>query len=238
MKIIAHRGASGEAPENTEAAVILAAQQGFNWIEFDIRTSKDNAVVVVHDSDIERTSNGKGLVRELTLAELSQYDFGSWFADNYQGQPILTFARLIELAKQYNLVLQVELKPDVGDEERLITAMQPLIATNPNVRFEFSSFNFTAIEVLATALPDSSRALLYDDIPDNWQADLQHYGANAIHCWNKMLTGKSLRNGKDVIDQGITLRVYTVNELEDAKKLKDLGVDAIFSDYPQRMQNL
>ena len=97
--IIAHRGAMGNAPENTAASFKKAIDEKADGIELDVHMTKDGHLVVIHDETIDRTSNGKGLVRDMTLEELRKFDYGSFFDASYAGERILTLEEALEIIK-------------------------------------------------------------------------------------------------------------------------------------------
>ena len=97
IKAVAHRGYSTEAPENTLPAFRLAKENGFDYVECDVVFTSDNVPVLLHDSSIDRTSNGEGKISSLTYEEVSQYDFGSWFSEEYAGVKIPTFDEFLKL---------------------------------------------------------------------------------------------------------------------------------------------
>lgn len=110
IKSIAHRGYSIGAPENTLPAYRMAKEKGFDYAECDVSFTKDGVAVLLHDSTIDRTSDGEGKVSDFTYEELLQYDFGSWFSDEYKGTKIPTFAEFIELCIEIDLHPYIELK--------------------------------------------------------------------------------------------------------------------------------
>lgn len=110
IKTISHRGLSTEAPENTLSAFLLAKINGFNYVECDISYTCDNRVVLIHDSTIDRTSNGSGKVCSMTLDELRKYDFGSWKSEAYTGTPIPTLEEFLVLCKKTGLMPYIDLK--------------------------------------------------------------------------------------------------------------------------------
>jgi hypothetical protein len=121
--IIAHRGASAYAPENTLAAFKKAIDLGADGIELDVHLSKDGEVVVIHDRTIDRTSNGKGQVAEMSLKELKALDFGSWFSDEYQKESIPLLREVLELLKDWNGLLNIELKQNGLERYPLAAAL-------------------------------------------------------------------------------------------------------------------
>lgn len=90
MKIIAHRGASGYAPENTKASILEGLKQKCDGFEIDVQLTKDNRIVVFHDWSLERTTNGEGLLKDRTLSELKTLDLGSWFSEEFENEKIIS----------------------------------------------------------------------------------------------------------------------------------------------------
>src|SRR5258705_3100712 len=123
---IAHRGASGYAPENTFAAFRRAVAMGAGFIETDLQLSRDARLVAIHDATVNRTTNGQGAVHDLTLAELRRLDAGSWFGSEFAGERIPTIEEILEFAKKHDVVFYLELKPSGswGGEHALISALR------------------------------------------------------------------------------------------------------------------
>ncbi len=108
MKAVNHRGYSAEAPENTLSAYRLSKQKGFKYVEADVQITTDGVPVLLHDVTIDRTSNGKGVLSEMTYREVSQYDFGSWKSEKYAGEKIPTFEEFIALCRELELHPYIE----------------------------------------------------------------------------------------------------------------------------------
>jgi glycerophosphoryl diester phosphodiesterase len=108
--IMAHRGASGYAPENTMAAFEKALEMGTEGIELDVHMTADGEIVVIHDHTVDRTSDGKGMVGALTLEEIREFDFGSWFDPKFKGQSIPTLRDVFELLEDWEGLLNIEVK--------------------------------------------------------------------------------------------------------------------------------
>lgn len=126
MLVIAHRGASGYAPENTIAAFRKAVAMGVTFIETDLHLSRDARFVAIHDGTLDRTTNGKGAVHEFTLADLRKLDAGSWFGSEFAGERIPTLEEILQFAKKHDVVFYLELKPggSWGGEHALIGALR------------------------------------------------------------------------------------------------------------------
>src|SRR5699024_3322251 len=143
MYFMAHRGYSGFYPENTKIAFEKSIQEGYDFLELDVRLSKDGIPVIIHDATINRTSNGgKQFVHDLTLEELKSYDYGSWFAEEFAGETILTLEELFQLVEGEEIKLNVELKngPIIPEdlEEKVLELVNKY---NLGDRILFSSFD-------------------------------------------------------------------------------------------------
>src|SRR5690606_3846906 len=159
--IIGHRGVSQIAPENTLAAFRAARATGLNWIEFDVQLSKDGELVVIHDDLLDRTTDGKGLVQDLTLEALKLLDAGKWFGEQFAGEQIPTLQEVLPLLIEEGLHANIEMKiPDGSDlvylqkmAKRLsdiIIAMWPTESPPLSV----SSFNHQALFYFRQYLPE------------------------------------------------------------------------------------
>lgn len=236
MQIIAHRGASGYAPENTESAIRLAATQGATWIEFDVRMSRDNVPLLMHDSKLNRTSNGKGAVIKQDWETLSQLDSGAWFSAEFPKEPILSFEKCVQLCSELGLFMQVELKPNKRYELELVAAINEVIIENNCIdNCLFSSFCKVSLAQIRQQIPKAKIAMLTEKITPGTYKYMQEYQTNELHFWLKKLNPRALQ---ECHDKGIITRCYTVNQRADALMLKELGVSAIFTDYPDKMEGI
>lgn len=233
MEIYAHRGASGTHPENTIAAFQEAARLPIEGVEFDVHLTKDGEVVVIHDEKINRTSNGKGLVQDMTLAELKQYDFGSWFSEQFRGETIPTLQEVLDVFKDTNHKMNIEIKTDVyhyeGIEEKVIAIVK---ANQLEERVVISSFNHESLQIVHYLQPDLEIAALLMEAIIEPARYLQLLNAEALHLFLPSANRTSIKN---MIADGGTVRVFTVNEVDYMKQLQALGVSAIFTDYPEKM---
>src|SRR5574337_1778321 len=111
-QLIAHRGAPRVAPENTLSSIREAKKLGANWVEFDVRLTKDGELICFHDNTLERTTNGTGYVYDYTFSALKQLDAGSWFSPDFRGEEIPTFSQMASLVMELGLGMNIEIKPD------------------------------------------------------------------------------------------------------------------------------
>lgn len=130
--IIGHRGASAKAPENTLAAFALAADHQADWFELDCTLSKDNEIIVIHDGEVDRTTNGKGVVAEMTLDELRKLDAGTWKAPKFAGEKLPTLEEALELAKKRRIGVYIEIK-DSADDAALLEQILAATADVPSL---------------------------------------------------------------------------------------------------------
>ena len=231
--VIAHRGASGEAPENTEAAISLAARQGARWAEVDVTISADGIAVIHHDQDLQRCSDGEGLVILKRLSQLKALDCGSWYGPQFAGQRLLTLTDLLTLANRLDLALNLEIKPTVGREPETVWAIAQALHTVP---FEqpliLSSFSIHALHAASTHLPHITRALNTEAIPRNWQERLEEAGCQGLHFAREFVDTALMH---DIRAAGYHMLVFTVNDPELAQQLFEYGVSGVFTDHPGRM---
>lgn len=228
--IIAHRGACAEAPENTLAALRRAAELGVKWVELDVRFTADGEVVVIHDRTVNRTTNGRGAVERLTLAQLRQLDAGSWFHRRFQGERIPAFQEVLELAKSANLHLVIELKmegdPPPGFENALL---EPLRALQMQSRSILQSFNHRALRQLSRADSSQGLAALFDKNTRDPVGETLSLGARLLAVkWN--LLNPVIMADARLRQAGVF--AWTVNRERAMRKMKTLGVDGVITNHP------
>lgn len=148
-KIIAHRGSRGNRPENTLEAFQEALKVSSDGIELDVHLSKDGQVVVIHDETVDRTTSGKGYVKDMTLKQLKELDAGSWFDPKYSNARIPTLQEVLDLLAEnhFSGVLNVELKTDVFQysaiEEKVLALAEPYLAQFSVI---YSSFHYETLK--------------------------------------------------------------------------------------------
>jgi len=232
--VVAHRGASGEAPENTLGAIRLAADQGARCIEIDVSISRDDVPFVHHDDTLDRCTSGHGRLVEHDACELDALlaDKGM---EGWLGEPLPRLEAVIALCVERGLGLNLEIKPVPGRERRTARAICPLLerAWPASLPFVFSSFVPTALDATRECLPDAARALLVGAVPDDWQARLDRHACRNLHCSGSALTPEAARA---VRDAGAGLYCYTVNRPARARELLDMGAHGVFTDHPGTMR--
>ena len=233
-KIIAHRGASGDAPENTLAAIRLAAEHGASWIEIDANISRDGVPVLHHDDGLDRCSNGQGLVIENTWQQLSKLDSGSWFSETYMNEPVCTLDQCLDLAEDLGLSVNIEIKPCSGWELPTTDAIAECLKRRTHVPdLVISSFSHIAMLQSAKLLDFLPRASLFLVAPPNWQQLITDASSGSINLHANSLLDKTAV--KQFHDADLTVYCYTVNTVKQAQSLFEIGIDGVFSNYPKLM---
>jgi len=241
--VIAHRGASGYAPENTLASIKKALEFKPDYIEIDVHYSKEKEVMVLHDHTLERTSNGKGDVTDYTKAELQAFDAGAWFGEEFKGEKIPTLAEIVEAINgQSILLIEVKKGKDyyIGIEQKIDSIIK---AHNATAWCEVQSFYDHYVEGFIAIQPDYKiHKLIVGDI--SWlplYIDHKPRFGNPYGWGNKVAginpSRKFASQGfiNKLHEKGYTCFSYTVNEPEDIKKLIERGIDGIITNYPDRV---
>lgn len=227
--IVAHRGGGKLAPENTLAAIDTGARFGHTMIEFDVKLSQDGQIFLLHDDNLERTSNGWGVAGRLPWSDLLQVDAGSWFSRDFKGEPLPLLSQVAQRCREHGMMANIEIKPTTGTGpltgETVARAARELWAemTPPLL----SSFDIDALAAAQQAAPELPRGLLLDEWRDDWRALTTQLGCISIHLNHRLLDEARIAALKDA---GLRILVYTVNKPERAAELLRAGVDAICTD--------
>lgn len=231
MLAIAHRGASGYAPENTLAAFRRAVAQGVTFIETDLHLTRDAHFVAVHDETVDRTTNGQGSVHQMTLAELRRLDAGSWFASEFMSERLPTLEEVLEFAKKNDVVFYLELKPNGfwGGEHALISALR---TANEIARSVIISFDPAILASLRTIEPTLMTGLLYDGSADRPFEKALEIGARQLVIRGDLVSPNLLQQARK---QDLQVVCWTVNSPAHMRMLVAAGVDGIMTDYPDRL---
>lgn len=229
MVLIAHRGASGYRPENTIAAFKKAVEMGSKAFEFDLQLTKDEKVVVFHDYTLERCTNGKGKLREKTLAELKKLDNGSWFDKEYKNEKIPTLVEVIEVVKGGDFI-NLELKRDKDEKRSLVDKVLEVVKMYKiEDKVLISSFDHSLLEEVYSKNPKVKIGVLFEEKKDYADyvenLDLEAY---SINLWKVLVSGVEVEGIKK---NNYKLYSFTVNEKEEGEKLREYGVDGIFTNY-------
>ena len=233
-RLIGHRGAKEDAPENTLASIREAARQGARWIELDVMLTRDRVPVLIHDDQLDRTTSGRGPVAELELAELRSLDAGSWFDPRFAGETVPTLEEALELILELGLGLNLEIKPYPGqDVPTAELALAVLKRRWPSSRpLLLSSFQVPCLEVAQVLAPEIPRGYLLWDPPADWATIADRIGAATLNVEHGRQTAETVAAYRDT---GRPVLAYTVNDAERARVLLGWGIAALFTDAPGRL---
>lgn len=237
VQIIAHRGAAGFAPENTLAAVKKAIELNSPLIEIDVHMTKDGEVVVIHDDSIDRTTNGKGQVKDFTLKEIQQFDAGTWYNKKFKDEKVPTLQQVLNLIKPpTKLVIEVKDGNDVYPEieKKIVSSVNQ---SNLQESVIYKSFKPKILNEFKKLAPNverlycfigSYRFFMIDTFLRIRSAleidDVTYYQAH-YYFLTKSLVDRVHEKNKKIIAWG-------VNKPEHFRKMKDWGVDFIETDFP------
>jgi len=238
MLKIAHRGASGHAPENTMAAFRLAVEMGAKLIETDLQLTRDAKIIAMHDSTVDRTTNGRGRISKMSLVELRGLDAGVKFLSvdgkSYKGERVPTLDEILEFARTEDVTFYLEMKESQGwgFEQSLIGALRRADAMKRVVVISFDAEKLATIKRID---PELATGFLVEK-PTTQSIE------KAVALGSKQFLPRADTISPEVIASAhranLLVVVWTVNEIEDMHTVIALGVDGIISDYPDRLRGL
>ena len=233
MKIWAHRGASGYAPENSLESFKLAAVMGADGVELDVQLSKDNKLIVIHDEYIDRVSDGHGLVRDYTLKELQKYNYNRMHPE-YEHASIVELEEVLDLLKPTQLSVNIELKTGIcfyrGIEDMVLRTVKNMGMED---RVLYSSFNHYTIRKVKEMSSQARTGILYSIgiyEPARYAAEL---GADALHP--RIYEWRYPRLAAEASKYDKKIHVWTIDTLSEANECLESGCDAIITNYPDKM---
>ena len=240
--VIAHRGISAKAPENTLASFSLAIDApGIDMLELDVRLTKDEEVIVLHDRTLQRTSTGNGAARTYRMSELAQYDAGSWFNPSFRSERIPSLKDVLLLAKPTRWVnIEIKSDPFHGEPRGLLEQRVLDVVDQCGMRESvfFSSFDHDLIGNLKRLAPKAGTGVLYNLFRDFGRSPAKlarRANASVFICAKGELQRSMI---DDAHKHAIAVYVYTLNSVRDAQKMIELGVDGIISDNADEIVSL
>ena len=234
-KIIAHRGASTLAPENTIAAFAKASEIGARWCECDVGVMADGTLLVIHDDTVDRTTNSSGSWDSWGYGELRRLDAGAWFSPTYRFERIPELADVVSFANATQTSFNIELKPRAAGKRRdtLVENLEVALQSFKNKSgLLISSFDHELLSAVRQAMPELPLACLCTPAEvraGSWR-EASQIECTAIHPCGQDLTEADVH---EMLDAGFDVNVWTVNTLEDARKAAQWGVTGIFTDRVQ-----
>jgi glycerophosphoryl diester phosphodiesterase len=233
MKITGHRGASGIAPENTISAIKQAISDGADFIEIDIHLTKDEHIILMHDEHVDRTTNGKGLVRDLTFTEIRKLNAGSWFDPKFVGERVPALKEVIELVKG-RLHVNIEIKSNAFLPAHIEKLIQLIHDSDFKEHCILTSFQRSYIEMIHHISPELRTGLIMNYMPHPRKM-LFEDSFDVLSC-NYQLVNRDMVNALHSSEKEI--HVWTVNEKEDFFQMKEYGVDNVITNFPGTFRKL
>ena len=231
-QIIAHRGASYYAPESTPAAIELAAAQGAKWVEVDLQLTQDDNIVIMHNSTVNKRTNGTGKIIKLNTKDITKLDAGSWHSEKYKGQNVLSLEALIKLIERLNINVNLEIKTLAGKNIKtamivanLLKKYWPEKKALPLV----SSYSTNAIETMLQFFPEVPRAIIVGEWNNYWAQVVTSLKCVSINADRRVINEVVLA---DMHSTGKKVLIHTVNGLKSATNFIKMGVDGVFTDRP------
>lgn len=231
-KVIAHRGASAYAPENTLASFKKASEIGASWVEFDVKLTSDDQVIIFHDDTLDRTTDGEGLVVDHSLKAIQELDAGLWFANEFIQESVPTLVETIDVLSDLGLGANVEIKPNPGQEKKTSILTYQLLENKWPKQLPpllFSSFSRESLLAIRALSDEAQLGLLLADWPNDWIEFAQKLNCISIHVYREILTKEK---AECIKQNGFYLLAYTVDNPLCANELFQWGVDSIFSNIP------
>lgn len=233
MLVIAHRGASGHAPENTLAAFRLGLELGAKAVEFDVHQTRDGELVVIHDDDFKRVGGRRAKVADLSLKEAQSIDVGSWMkgGNGFSGERAPTLEQVYELA-QGRAEIHLEIKHGTtvypGIEARVLSFLERRRALDRTV---ISSFDHRALFSVRGLEPRARIGYLLGltPMPKAWR-EMEWMRAESLNISQRQASAPRIRAAHE---RGLKVLVYTVNKQQELDRLSKLGADGAFCNYPE-----
>lgn len=230
--VVAHRGASGHAPENTLAAFQRAVELGATFIETDLHVTRDGHFVAMHDDTVDRTTNGSGEVGEFTLDELRQVDAGLWFDRDFMGERVPTLEEILEFSEKNDVVFYLELKyMAVAGMDHALAAVLRKARGAP--RTVVISFDAATLAPLRRLDPSIMTGFLVEEATPNCIQTALDLGARQL-CPRFLSVDQELVERAHRADLHVV--TWTVNTVEEMRAMISAGVDGVMTDFPDRLR--
>jgi glycerophosphoryl diester phosphodiesterase len=226
--IVGHRGAQGLAPENTLPAFEAAAALNIDGVEFDVQRTKDGHLIVFHDEDVARTTDGQGLVADLTLDEIQALDAGSTFGEAYRGVRVPTLRALFDYLTTTDLLLFIELKDPWRYPDMEAQVIELIRAYDLVQRSQIRSFYHAALHTVYQLAPEIALSeLWWNRLPTNEEVIY-----NTINAYYPLYGASNI---EEIHRRGQKATAWTVDDLDEARRLMAAGIDGLTTNYPDRL---
>jgi glycerophosphoryl diester phosphodiesterase len=233
--VVGHRGASGHAPENTMAAFRRAVEMGAGFIETDLQLSRDAQVVAIHDSTLERTTNGHGQVHLQSLEQIRALDAGAWFVPSppvsFSGERVPTLDEILSFSREHDVNFYLEIKSGSawGVEHAVVGAVRD---ANASARIVILSFDAAILDSVYRLDGTMMTGFLCEHPSNDLVERAVRLGARQLAPRGDLITPALVKKAHDA---GLQVVAWTINEPEQMRRLMDAGVNGIMTDYPDRL---
>ncbi|MBI4970969.1 MAG: hypothetical protein HZC17_03920 [Candidatus Omnitrophica bacterium] len=233
--VIGHRGLPKLAPENSGSAFKLAVQLCIPMIELDVRLTRDKELVVIHDNEIRKISDGKGKVSRNDLRFLRQFDFGSHFHFRFKGEKLLTLDEALDILLP-SVAVMIELKEDKKRRREMSEVLFRTLAKRTEMlpKLVICSFSDKLLLEVQSRIPDARLGLIFRTKPKSKFHKALECGFSSVHPHHQIAKKKFLRWAKS---NGLAVYIWTVNTMKSIKKWKSAGVQGVITDIPERIMN-
>lgn len=227
VEVIAHRGFSAEAPENTVAALVAGVDAGADAVEFDLHTAGDGTPVLLHDVTLRRTTDGRGRVTDYSADQLSELDAGSWFAEDFSGEPLPTLAAALAAVPDEAIRVYAELKGHRRIED-LDGAVEIVRAAGRLESTVFISMDWTALEHVRRVEPEALLGYIVDKRSRAEEALARAAGdPGALLDFDARILLREPEWAERATQRAVPLATWTVDSTDDAEALVGMGVPRI-----------
>ncbi len=231
--IVGHRGALGHAPENTLASFRMGLDLGCDLVETDIHLSRDGALVLMHDPEVSRTTNGKGRIKDMTLAEIRRLDAGSWFHERFRGERVPVLGDLLEWAKK-RIPVVIEIKGDPLPAQGIEAALLAELRRHNLVKdVMVIGFHHDSLKRVKDMEPAVTVGLTYSCRLVDTVGAARATGADSVRphwsYWSRELVD-------EVHKAGLTAHAWVANDEECTAYLAEMGIDSLGVDFPDRVR--
>ena len=223
-RVVAHRGASHVAPENSLKALRTADRQGAWWVEFDVSLLGDGTPVIHHDATLDRCTDATGPLLDIGAADLEGIDYGG-------GEPVPTLDQALDLIEDLGLFANLEMKPHQEPLGRMAGIVADALNRRPwsRERIQVSSFSTGELDAIRALMPDLSLAALFAKAPDDWPDIADRLAAAALHVRFDHLSSELIEAARR---HGVAVRTFTVNDPDAAQPFRDIGLAGVITDHP------
>ena len=234
VKVVAHRGFSGKYPENTEIAFRKALELSVEMIEFDVHLAKDGSLIIIHDATVNRTSNGKGRVADMTLAEIKALDAGAWFSPEFAGQRFPTLQEALDrMGGKVRLNIHVKAYP--FDADRLVPSAVKELQARDLLQKAFVASDQEYIELARRIEPRLGICNLSTTPKETYVSRSHGIGCRILQPGNKQVDKALIA---DAHRHGMEVNPFYADDEAEMRRLIACGVDGILTNYPDLLQKV